>query len=58
MKQEVSKAATHRLEETIIVNQRELLIPISASGLVLDLGDGHSSEELIKTVDSFAKSAS
>lgn len=58
LKQEVSKAATHRLEETIIVNQRELLIPISASGLVLDLGDGHSSEELIKTVDSFAKSAS
>ena len=55
LKQEVSKTTTHRLEETIMVDKRELLIPISASGLVLDLRDGRSGEELIKSIDSFAK---
>lgn len=57
LRQEVSKITNQRMEETLVVNKRELLIPISASGLVLDVGGSHSAENIVEAIEHFAKSS-
>ena len=55
LRDEVIRLVGHRIEESTLIANRDVLIPISASGLVLEIGGGHKLEESIAMVEKFVK---